>query len=358
MKKTISIMFVFIVIYLGLMYVAEKKYNYDWSPYPKQERPVVDQSTILTTDVLPTAQQDATKQDSVIEQGILPAENKNYLDQAHSEGLEEQTPALEEQEEQNIQPETKQDFPTITEEQNLTIEQTTQEQAETILTQEATAQQIIQEASVKTPETTISAQEKIEQNITQVAKPLTLKEQLEAKDLIDIETLPVKIFLDLRYATENNFTGKKLYKRAKCYLKKPAAQALAKAAKAALNAEEPFYLCAYDCYRPASVQKILVNSAQEVGFVSRVSNHSRGMAIDIGPCDENGEALVTPTEFDTFSPLSAAYYEGDEIPQIAIENRTALQKVMKEAGFSTISKEWWHFDYKGAKNEEVLNIRF
>ena len=82
------------------------------------------------------------------------------------------------------------------------------------------------------------------------------------------------------------------------------------------------------------------------------------MAIDIGPCDSNGEPLLTPTEFDTFLPLSAAYYQGDEIPQIAIKNRTALQKVMKNAGFSTISREWWHFDYKDAKKEEVLNIKF
>lgn len=345
-------MFAFVVVYLGVMFLAEKKYNYDWSPYPQQPKAVNSEKGSLTTEALPSVQKDPTIQDSVITQGILPAENKNYLTQGHAEGTEEQETSAEE--EINL-PETKQEIPPQTEEQNLTTEQNTQEQAEITITQEATQQE---EISAEKQENQTLQQDNAEQNITPVAKPLTLKEQLEAKDLVDIETLPVKIFLDLRYATENNFTGKKLYKKAKCYLKKPAAQALAKAAKAALNAEEPFYLCAYDCYRPASVQKILVNSTQEQGFVSRVSNHSRGMAIDIGPCDENGEALLTPTEFDTFSPLSAAYYEGDEIPQIAINNRTALQKVMKNAGFTTISKEWWHFDYKGAKNEEVLNIKF
>ncbi len=313
MKKTILIMFTFIVVYLGLMYLAEKKYNYDWSPYPQQQQAVNKEKRPLETEVLPSSQKDPTIQDSVITQGILPAENKNYLSNGHNEDLQE-----------NAEP-----------------------------TQDKTPEEGQTSEQIET-----APQANTAQNISTETKPLTLKEKLAEKNLVDIETLPVKIFLDLKYATENNFTGKKLYKKAKCYLKKPAALALAKAAKAALNAEEPFYLCVYDCYRPASVQKILVNNATEPGFVSRVSNHSRGMAIDLGPCDENGEALLTPTEFDTFSPLSAAYYQGDEIPQIATNNRTALQKVMKEAGFKTISKEWWHFDYKNAKNEEILNIKF
>ncbi len=326
-------MLAFIIVYLGFMYLAEKKYNYDWSPYPQQQNAVNEEKRPLTTEVLPSSEKDPTIQDSVITQGILPTENKNYLSKGHEENLAQQDAT------------------------------SNQEQEENSLTQEETLQQTIQnQPKQNTPlaeqESTPVIQENTEQNTAQIVKPLTLKEQLEEKDLVDIETLPVKIFLNLKYATEDNFTGKKLYKKAKCYLKKPAAQALAKAAKAALNAEEPFYLCAYDCYRPASVQKILVNNASEPGFVSRVSNHSRGMAVDIGPCDENGEPLLTPTEFDTFSPLSAAYYAGDEIPQIATNNRTALQKVMKNAGFTTISKEWWHFDYKGAKNEEILNIKF
>ena len=312
MKKTISLMFVFIVFYLGLMYFLEKKYNYPWAIAK------VPQSANIN-DAPKDNLADLSVQDSVIEQGILPSENKNYLHQ----DLEAIT-----KEQKNTEIKENQDK---TEVETLTIEQT--------------------------PQANVS-QESVAQEPNSIQKPLTLKEQFEAKDLVDIETLPVKIFLDLRYATENNFTGQKLYKKAKCYLKKPAAKALEKAAKTALQADNPFYLCAYDCYRPASVQKILVNSTDQAGFVSRVSNHSRGMAIDIGPCDENGEALLTPTEFDTFSPLSAAYTYDDSIPQVAIENRTALQKVMKEAGFSTISKEWWHFDFKDAKQQEVLNIKF
>ena len=192
-----------------------------------------------------------------------------------------------------------------------------------------------------------------------VKKPkLTLEQKLTAKGLIDVQTLPVDLFFDMRYATTNNFTGQQLYKKAKCYLKTPVAKALEKAAQYALERTEPFYLCLYDCYRPASVQKIMLESADTPGYLSRVSNHSKGFAVDVGPCDAQGEPLLTPTDFDTFSEFSAAYTYNEEIPQIAIKNRTALQEVMKKAGFSTISKEWWHFDYKGAKGQEVIDIKF
>ena len=55
---------------------------------------------------------------------------------------------------------------------------------------------------------------------------------------------------------------------------------------------------------------------------------------------------------------------------LTLDERIEIESMLKEGlnfteigealgkHFSTISKEWWHFDYKGAKNEEVLNIRF
>lgn len=315
-------MFAFIIVYLGAMFFIEKKYNYDWTP--ATPAPFAQSiKEVLQKEGLPTSFEENAGEDSVIAQGILPAENKNYLTQDFD----------------YLQEEPKENKENLNQEEN----QPLQEQA---LQEKDLQEEILQE--------TLPAQEEPKP----ADRPLTFKEQLETKDLVDIETLPVKIFLDLRYATENNFTGQKLYKKAKCYLKKPTALALEKAAKAALQEEAPFYFCVYDCYRPSSVQKTLLKYSQQEGFVSKVSNHSRGMAIDLGPCDENGEPLLTPTEFDTFSPLSAAYTYDDAIPQLAIKNRTSLQKVMKEAGFNTISKEWWHFDFKGANQQEVLNIKF
>ena len=328
MKKIIFLLFAFVFVYLGVMFFIQQHYNYSWV----HKRTVKD-TTVSTSspklqvavDIPPTVEMQAftveeenskelPPQLEPLQDEVLPAE----------EQVSQQEPIL------STEPETQQN----TMQETNTIQET----------QEITPPQPAKEETV--------AEESVQE------KPLTLKEQLAEKDLIDIETLNKKIFLNMRYATKNNFTGKKLYKKAKCYLKRSAAKALAKAADYAKAADEPFYLCIYDCYRPNSVQKIMLKSTDKNGFLAKVSNHSRGMAVDLGPCDEQGEPLLTPTEFDTFSELSAAYAYDDQIPQIAIENRTALQEIMKKAGFSTISNEWWHFDYKGAKNQEVLDIKF
>ena len=266
MKRTKTLMLIYIFILLAVMFFFEKHYDYDWTP--------------------------ATP-------------NKNYI--AESSSLVEKVKE--------------------------------QRKNETASTEVQTAEQSV-----------------LEENKEETS-PLSAEEQLKEKNLVDIETLTSDIFLDMRYATENNFTKTKLYQNAKCYLKEPAAKALVQAAAYAREEAEPFYLCIYDCYRPDSVQKTMLNSTGIKGYLSRISNHSRGMAVDLGPCDKDGKPLATPTEFDTFSRLSAAYIYDKQIPQEAIKNRTALQNVMKKAGFTIILNEWWHFNYKDAKKEEILDIK-
>ena len=180
------------------------------------------------------------------------------------------------------------------------------------------------------------------------------------KGLVNVESLPVKLFLDIRYATENNFAGKKLYISDKCYLQKDTADALTKAAQYATQEETPFYLCLYDCYRPLSAQQALWDIHPVPGQVANPktgSNHNRGTAVDLGPCDQQGYPLPTPTPFDDFSENAYAYAK-EGISQEAIRNRSALQKVMRKAGFTTIRKEWWHFNYKNAKNYPIVDLEF
>lgn len=180
------------------------------------------------------------------------------------------------------------------------------------------------------------------------------------KNLVNIDSIPATLFLDMRYATANNFTGKKIYKSDKCYLQADTAEALAAAAQYALEEAEPFYLCLYDCYRPLSAQQALWDINPTPGQVANPktgSNHNRGTAVDLGPCDANGYALPMPTPFDDFSEKAHAYAK-DGITEAAIKNRTALQRVMRKAGFTTIRKEWWHFNYKNAKQYPLVDIEF
>src|SRR3712207_2829732 len=51
-------------------------------------------------------------------------------------------------------------------------------------------------------------------------------------DLVELITLDETIKLDIRYATANNFAGRAVYKEARAFLQRPAAEALVRANRA------------------------------------------------------------------------------------------------------------------------------
>lgn len=112
---------------------------------------------------------------------------------------------------------------------------------------------------------------------------------LATAGLVDIEVVAPSIRVDIKYATEDNFTKRKLYASAKCFLRRPVAEALAKANQALAN--EGVRLVALDCYRPFSVQKLMWAILPNSKFVARPverhgkpfkgSRHNRGAAVDV-----------------------------------------------------------------------------
>jgi hypothetical protein len=183
---------------------------------------------------------------------------------------------------------------------------------------------------------------------------------LSTDAFIDIERAASgKVFFDIRYATKNNFTHQQVYPSAHCYLKKPAAQGLMKAAQLAANAPKPFKLCVLDCYRPLSVQKrfwSIVPDERYVADPAKGSRHNRGMAVDLAACDANGKWLDLPTGFDDFSDHAHRDYAGNS--PSAEANSKMLEGVMKQAGFAGLSTEWWHFDYPGWEIMPVTDTPF
>jgi D-alanyl-D-alanine dipeptidase len=165
-------------------------------------------------------------------------------------------------------------------------------------------------------------------------------------DFVEVAPLVPDAVIDLRYATEHNFTGTKLYPEAHCKLRRAVAAKLVKAAKA-LRAQDR-RLVIWDCYRPSSIQKVLWKRVPDERYVAnpaKGSRHSRGAAIDVGLVDKEGHAVVLPTEFDDFT--EAAHrdkaLEGDR----GAEARR-LDQAMRDAGFVGMPTEWWHFDDAGA----------
>src|SRR2546428_4140250 len=75
-----------------------------------------------------------------------------------------------------------------------------------------------------------------------------------APDLVELVTLDPTIHLDVRYATSNNFVGRPLYRQARAFLQRPAAEALVRAHQG-LRAKG-YGLVVFDGYRPWSVPRL------------------------------------------------------------------------------------------------------
>jgi len=174
-------------------------------------------------------------------------------------------------------------------------------------------------------------------------------------DLVDATQLVPDAMLDIRYATADNVLGRRLYPVARCLLRRPVAERLARAA--AHLRERGYRIRLLDCYRPLSVQRELWRARPQPGFVADPrtgSHHNRGAAVDLSLLDLGGREVEMPTPYDAFDRRARAdAVEG--ISRAAIRNRTALRRAMEEAGFRVNRAEWWHFDARDAHRYPLLD---
>lgn len=180
---------------------------------------------------------------------------------------------------------------------------------------------------------------------------------LNDKDLVVVNSIYKDFVIDLKYATEDNFTKTKLYDGNICYLQKNTLKKLISANDELMNMG--YRIKIWDAYRPLSVQKkmwaILPNSNYIANPFKNGSNHNRGAAVDITLVDINGNELTMPTGFDGFG--SKAHRDYNNSSQIA-NNVKLLTDVMIKHGFSTIDTEWWHFDDLEYSKYPVMNFSF
>ncbi len=177
----------------------------------------------------------------------------------------------------------------------------------------------------------------------------------ELKNVADEKDL--QVFVRLRYATPRNFTGKTIYDFSQCYLHPEVISALKKAVRLAARQKEPFTFCLWDCYRPPYAQQKLWQAVPNPSYVAppkKGSRHTRAMAVDLTPCDFQGNPLPMPTDFDDFSPR--AHMDFYDLPPAILERREALKKIMTAAGFTYTRTEWWHFDKTGWKEKPLLDF--
>ena len=179
-------------------------------------------------------------------------------------------------------------------------------------------------------------------------------------ELVEITRLDPTIRLDIRYATSNNFLGRPVYKQARAFLQRPAAEALARANRALRR--QGYGIVIFDGYRPWAVTKLFWDSTPEdkkqfVADPSQGSRHNRGCAVDLSIFDLKTKEIVTmPSAYDEMTERSHINYQGGTDGERRL--RDMLRSAMEAEGFAVYEPEWWHYDYKDWRQYPILNIGF
>ena len=179
-------------------------------------------------------------------------------------------------------------------------------------------------------------------------------------DLVELIKLDPTIKLDIRYATTNNFTGKKVYPEARAFLQRPAAEELVAAHREL--AREGYGLLIHDGYRPWAITKVFwevtpPHLREFVADPATGSKHNRGCAVDLTMYElKSGNTVEMPSGYDEMTPRAYPNYDGG--PADARARRDLLRAVMERHGFTVEPNEWWHFNYKDWREYPSLDISF
>ena len=190
--------------------------------------------------------------------------------------------------------------------------------------------------------------------------PNEIDARMEAAGLVDILRLDPSIKTDVRYATDNNFTGKVLYTEPFGLFAEPMLAKRIARANSNLKKLHPGYsIVIFDAARPLSVQKTMYDMVKGTPQEPYIANpysgdgagfHNYGMAVDLSIADERGEPLDMGTDFDAFTDLAHPggerdHYLQNRISREAYANRMLLFALMGREGLVPHEYEWWHFQY-------------
>lgn len=206
------------------------------------------------------------------------------------------------------------------------------------------------------------------------------------RGFVDAATIIPGLVVEMRYTTPQNFIGRPIpgYKAPRCYLTKPAGDALKCAAEGLRG--HGYALKVYDCYRPQRAVNAFVawgrdlrdqkmkqayypdvdkRSLFRLNYIASRSGHSRGSTVDLSmvPLErkvalESGRADIRAcdskagvrtddgsadmgTGFDCFSDMS--HTASPRVSETQRANRNLLRSFMRECGFYNNRSEWWHY---------------
>lgn len=194
----------------------------------------------------------------------------------------------------------------------------------------------------------VTAQEIITQEITTEKEP-------EDDEYVLVNKYIPDIYVELMYATDNNFTGVRIYDFTDAYLRYGTVKKLANVQKELK--EQGYSLKIWDAYRPFEAQQKLWEVYPDPNYVANPANgmkkHNLGGTVDITMVAADGSVIPMPTEFDDFS-LKADRNYSDIDNEEAVKNVMILQNAMENNGFTGYQGEWW--DYSDTVEYEAVDF--
>lgn len=227
---------------------------------------------------------------------------------------------------------------------NKKTEITTEEITE--ITTETKSENIIEKTTNSSTETTT---EDVTEFTTEATTELVIPDDTE---LVLVKDYIPDIYVELRYATTNNFTGQIIYDFTDARLRYGTIKKLAQVQEQVKK--DGFCIKIWDAYRPTAAQfrlwEVCPNSTYVANPNTGYSSHSRGNTVDITLVRKDGSYVTMPTEFDDFSSKADRYY--NDCSEEERQNALYLENIMKENGFEPYSGEWWHFSDTTSYNVE------
>lgn len=194
----------------------------------------------------------------------------------------------------------------------------------------------------------VTAQEIITQEITTEKEP-------EDDEYVLVNKYIPDIYVELMYATDNNFTGVRIYDFTDAYLRYGTVKKLANVQKELK--EQGYSLKIWDAYRPFEAQQKLWEVYPDPNYVANPANgmrrHNLGGTVDITIVAADGSIIPMPSEFDDFS-LKADRNYSDIDNEEAVNNVMILQNAMENNGFTGYQGEWW--DYSDTVEYEAVDF--
>ena len=196
-------------------------------------------------------------------------------------------------------------------------------------------------------------QETAAQEVT--AQEITTEKEPEDDEYVLVNKYIPDIYVELMYATDNNFTGVRIYDFTDAYLRYGTVKKLANVQKELK--EQGYSLKIWDAYRPFEAQQKLWEVYPDPNYVANPANgmkkHNLGGTVDITMVAADGSVISMPTEFDDFS-LKADRDYSDIEDEEAVNNVMILQNAMENNGFTGYQGEWW--DYSDTVEYEAVDF--